>query len=267
MARRRLLFATCLFLPCLLVASCGGGEELPAADDYEDASVGSGGDPVERRPIDRAATGSVRGVVAFDGEPPVMKPLATGSEPACRRARPMYQEHALVKKGRVANAFVYVRKGLAKWELPAAPEEDVVLDQKACIYTPHAVTVQIGQTLRVLNTDRTTHNVKVEARRNQKSNTTHPPRAGDLKYDFDKREHPVQIGCNLHPWMSAVVYVHDHPFFALTDEEGAFEIVGLPAGEYELAVAHEYFKVTEGNWKADVKVQTGETTEVTFTLK
>ena len=50
----------------------------------------------------------------------------------------------------------------------------------------------------------------------------------------------MRIDCDvLHTWMSAAIVVSDSPHFAVTDENGGFNIDGLPPGEYELEVWHE----------------------------
>src|SRR5262249_15151279 len=41
---------------------------------------------------------------------------------------------------------------------------------------------------------------------------------------------PFFVNCNIHPWMEAYMSVHDNPYFAVTDQEGHFEIKNLPAG-------------------------------------
>jgi hypothetical protein len=45
--------------------------------------------------------------------------------------------------------------------------------------------------------------------------------------------------------MAAWVGVFDHPFFAVTDEKGRFEIQGLPPGKYTVAVWHEKLESIE----------------------
>ena len=34
----------------------------------------------------------------------------------------------------------------------------------------------------------------------------------------------MQLACNIHGWMKAYVRVFDHPYYAVTDEDGKFEI-------------------------------------------
>ena len=47
---------------------------------------------------------------------------------------------------------------------------------------------------------------------------------------------PVRVDCNIHPWMKAYLFVFDHPYFAVTDENGQFEIKLAPAGNYRLVI-------------------------------
>ena len=46
----------------------------------------------------------------------------------------------------------------------------------------------------------------------------------------------VAIGCNIHDWMSAYVYVVDTPFFAITAADGRAQLRGLVAGAYDVEV-------------------------------
>ena len=67
-----------------------------------------------------------------------------------------------------------------------------------------------------------------------------PPRARinieGLKAD-DK--FPITVACNIHGWMKAYVRVFDHPYFAVTDKDGNFEIKNAPAGEWRLKIWHD----------------------------
>jgi plastocyanin len=48
----------------------------------------------------------------------------------------------------------------------------------------------------------------------------------------------VTLGCNIHDWMAAYIYVADTPWFAITQADGKARLTGLPAGEYVLQVWH-----------------------------
>ena len=48
----------------------------------------------------------------------------------------------------------------------------------------------------------------------------------------------VTVGCNIHDWMVAYIYVVDTPYYAKSDANGLAVINNLPAGDYEIHVAH-----------------------------
>jgi hypothetical protein len=79
---------------------------------------------------------------------------------------------------------------------------------------------------------------------------------------FAKPEKEVKFKCDVHPWMTAFAFVMDHPFFAVTDEKGMFEIKGLPAGTYTVTAWHEKY----GEKSAEVTVKEGEAATEDFTF-
>ncbi len=191
-----------------------------------------------------AATGSLSGTVFFDGKAPERKPIAVSSLPGCNHEGELLTEQYIVQAGRLANAFVYVKKLPSHVVVPPLPSEPVVLDQKGCQYVPHVVGVRVGQTLLVKNSDGINHNVKVDPRTAKNSdklgmNKMQPPNTAAFELVFEQAEVLVPFGCTLHPHMNAHVGVVDHPFFAISDAQGVFRIDGLPAGSYELEVVHE----------------------------
>jgi hypothetical protein len=99
--------------------------------------------------------------------------------------------------------------------------------------------IQTGQGLRVVNSDPVTHNIHPMARINREWN--HSQGAGDppLARKFTKPEIMVPIKCNIHSWMHAYLGVLDHPYFAVSQENGFFEIKNLPPGKYTIAVWQE----------------------------
>ena len=138
--------------------------------------------------------------------------------------------------GTLRNVVVYVA------DAPACRgdiSKPVVLDQEGCRYVPHVVALQAGQTLRVKNSDPAPHNVNVISKANPAENLPMPdPGYRDLVYHVPEIMHTK---CDIHPWMSAYIAVFDHPFFAVTGDDGSFEISGLPAGRYKLVAWHEWF--------------------------
>jgi hypothetical protein len=82
---------------------------------------------------------------------------------------------------------------------------------------------------------------------------------------FNKPEFKMNFRCFMHPWMSAYVHVLDHPFFAVTREDGTFTIKGLPPGEYEISTLHEASRFAAA--PLTVKVEAGKTHEAKFTFQ
>jgi plastocyanin len=134
----------------------------------------------------------------------------------------------------IANAVVSI--WLPEDEL-IVPEEPVVLDQVQCRFSQPVTIIPAGATVEYRNSDRVPHNVHVYSIKNKPYNTTLPAGASQ-KQVLDQAE-TLQIKCDIHPWMKAYVFVSSTNYAALTDEHGAFEIPGLPAGTYTLRVWHE----------------------------
>ncbi len=115
---------------------------------------------------------TVKGKVAFKGAVPKVKPISMDADPVCagKHTGPVVSESVVVKAdGSMKNVFVYVSKGLEGKTFPA-PAEAVVLDQDGCMYKPHVFGIMVGQQLRVVNSDATTHNVHSLADVNEQFN-------------------------------------------------------------------------------------------------
>ncbi len=57
---------------------------------------------------------------------------------------------------------------------------------------------------------------------------------------------PIEVKCAIHAWMKAWLLVLDHPFAAVTDENGSFHIAGVPYGTHVFIFWHEtcgYFEI------------------------
>jgi hypothetical protein len=124
--------------------------------------------------------------------------------------------------------------------LQASPPAPVVIDQPICMFIPHALALREGQALLVKNSAPISHNFKygghpdVNPGGNQIIESGKTWNITDLKAD----RFPIAAECNLHPWMKAWIRVFDHPYFAVTDSQGKFEIKLAPAGSYQLMGWH-----------------------------
>lgn len=208
--------------------------------------------------------GTIRGKALFEGDAPRRRKVDMGSDPACHalHEEALRDESMIVgDDGQLANVFVWISKGIdGKFE---PPKEPAILDQKGCCYTPHVLGVQVGQKLLVKNSDPVTHNVHSFAKKNKAFNQSQQSGGSDLEIVFDKEEVLMTVKCDIHGWMSTYVGVVEHPFFAVSAEDGTFEISGLPPGDYRLSAKHEVL----GTQKAEITVGAGGTVETSFTFQ
>jgi hypothetical protein len=194
---------------------------------------------------------AIRGTVRFDGKRPATEAIRFDTDPACAKCHPEpvpVQDAVIGPDGALANVIVYVKSPIPAPAKDAAPTSAPVLTMKGCLFEPHVLAMRAGRELEIRNADATLHslNIKGDAKRNPPLNFAMvndrvPPRRVPLA----RPELPVRIRCDVHPWMTALVGVFDHPYFAVTGADGAFEIRGLPPGEYTVAAWHEKFGAME----------------------
>lgn len=224
----------------LLLSACGGGSEAPQQDTAAPAA--------ETAPAAAAATGtaSISGRISFEGTPPAADKVKLSADPKCAAVHPDGLERSAVKvkDGGLADVVVYVKSGVSG-SYPT-PSEPVLLDQDGCDYHPHMLGVMVGQSLKIRNSDDTLHNIHPRPQQNAEFNLGQPRKGMESTKTFDKAETMIPVGCDVHPWMRAYVSVFTHPFFAITKEDGTFEIKGLPAGEYEIEALHGKAKPVSG---------------------
>jgi len=151
---------------------------------------------------------------------------------------PLKEDIVAAPDGGLRDVLVYIKSGLdAKY---APPAQAAVIDQKACTYVPHVSAIMVSQDLEVVNSDATYHNVHFHVRANAERNFSMEGVGRRLlKAPFETPELRVPIECDQHSWMAARLHVLPHPKFAVTGEDGRFEIPGLPAGTYTLAALHD----------------------------
>jgi plastocyanin len=115
-----------------------------------------------------------------------------------------------------------VKEGLGNHTF-AIPSDPVVLDQSGCKYHPHVLGVMAGQTVKIANSDPTTHNIHPTPKDNREWNESQAPQAPALDKTFAREEIMVPVKCNQHPWMRMFINVVKNPFFAVSGPDGKFD--------------------------------------------
>jgi plastocyanin len=146
------------------------------------------------------------------------------------------------------------------------PERDqtLVLDNRGCRFEPHVLTAEVGQWLELRNSDPVLHNADARIGQETVFNVALPP--GRQVRKPLARPGLMAITCDVrHTWMSAFVDVADHPYHAVTDTYGAYEIRDVPAGTYTLRVWQEELGTREQ--AVTVKDGATATADVTFAAR
>jgi plastocyanin len=274
MQRSHILLTSGGLLFAAALSGCGGGADatttvkyLPSRPD-EAASAGAAPGEATASAAETAVAGGfggIKGRVLIQGEVPVLPPLyekgAAPKDPAVCGIEAAPNESIVANNGGLANVFIYLARpprGMGELAKP----EPIEFDQRACVFRPHAMVMRTGQLVKVLNDDAVAHNTHTYPKRNSPFNQTVAPndRVGiSLTYGRPETQ-PLQVGCDIHPWMIAYHLPIDHPYAVVSGPDGSFEIPNLPAGQHEFKVWHE--KAGELERAFTVTVKANETVEV-----
>jgi plastocyanin len=127
-----------------------------------------------------------------------------------------------------AGVVVHLDKVAGTFRPPAKP---ATMDQKGMKFIPHVLAVQKGTTVVFRNSDAVRHNVFTPD--DGKYNLGTWGQGESKPHTFNETGVVRQL-CNVHPEMSAVIVVLDNPYFAVTGDDGKFEIKNVPPGTYTL---------------------------------
>jgi uncharacterized membrane protein/plastocyanin len=183
--------------------------------------------------------GSITGSVFYKGKPYVGKALKLPSACAKQHSGKVISDEVIVKNGKLANVLIRITTGLPKKNYGDIPTEEVVLDQKGCIYKPRLIAARVGQPITFVNSDPVFHNVKLLAKKNPRFNLAMPKKNQRKTKVFKKAELLLRTKCNVHPWMGANIAIMDHPFFSVTRGPGTYRLENIPTGKYTLELWHE----------------------------
>ncbi len=154
------------------------------------------------------------------------------------------------------NVVVYVRNASPQAVAPARAS----IRQHNETFTPRVVAVTVGSEVDFPNDDPIYHNV-FSLSRAKNFNLGRYPRSETRRVRFDKPG-VVKVFCEIHSHMSATVMVFDHPWFAVPDEAGRFQLPPVPAGDRQITAWHERL----GDTTVSVRLESGRALETDFTL-
>ena len=242
--------------------SCEAASEGESASAREAASGGGGGAAQAAPDKD---WGAIKGRIVFAGDKlPVPGQLKVDKDPNhCLAKGNLFSEEWVVNKENKGVRWVFVwlapdpagevKKLPIHPALKAPKEKKVEIDQPCCMFVPHALAMREGQILVGKNSSPIPHNMYVFGHplKNPAQNPIIPS-GGSYEFKLQTDDWPVTIQCSIHGWMNARVRVFDHPYYAVTDADGNFEIKQAPPGEWRLIVWHD------SGWRGGAKGKTGE---------
>jgi len=193
---------------------------------------------------DASAEATLSGVVKFEGSQPVATRINMAADPTCLKMHPapvVSEEVVIGTNQALKNVIVYISDELGNRTFDA-PAEPVVFEQRGCTYNPHILGMRARQTLKVTNSDPTTHNIHPAPQNNREWNMSQPPGSSPIEETF-AREEIIPVKCNVHPWMKGYIAVFKHPYFAITGKDGSFALKNIPPGEYTIQAWHEKYGV------------------------
>ena len=184
------------------------------------------------------ATQSITGTVAFTGAPLDMAKQNRAADPFCNKT-PMKEETVVVNANKtLKNVLVRITKGLTGAP-PPPPATQAIIEQHECMYRPRVQGIVAGQPLVIKNTDGTTHNVHTYKGSTTLFNQAQIAGSAPFEKTFKDDMALLKFKCDIHPWMIGWVSVTNHPYFAITGDDGSFEIKNVPAGSYTVEAWQE----------------------------
>lgn len=205
-----------------------------------------------------AVLAAVDPVRAYEGDPSVAgvtvngRVLYTGSLPKPERV-PVHRdskfcgEAVSIDKIHVERAsggidgVVISLEGIGRGK-PLVPEKTVItFENRTCQFVPRTNAAVVGSVLEILNTDPILHNthMRIEGRSGPTIINVVQPAGVDVIIKTLQIAGFFDIRCDAHTFMQASMHVFEHPYFALTDSTGRFEMAQVPPGTYRLRMWHE----------------------------
>ena len=202
--------------------------------------VASSARAYEEKPLDPAKSGWVEGVVRIDRDVPPMDVEVSHHHEGCA---PLVKHSGILATDKML-------KDVADWieKIDAGkplPTEPVILDQVACEFVPHVFSINPKQSLIIRTSDSVLHNVSANLGEEKLFDLAMPIKGMELwKRPIEKDGAPLEDGnvrfsCRAgHSWMESWAVVKNHPYVAVSAEDGSWRIDAIPPGTYTLKFWH-----------------------------
>ena len=213
----------------------------------------------------------IMGRVVLRGTPPPEAPIPQAAQDAtCGKfysTTPTTHHFVVGDGGGLANTLVYVDQEKMPASRFSSFTGPAVLTLTNCDYVPQISAMHVGQQLLIQNAGSIMHNPHIIPTNKSNIEFNKTLLAGGAQsFRFTRPEFFAKIRCDFHPWEFAWVSVMPHPYFAITDTNGAFFIPNLPDGRYKVRALHRKALATDTSVR-EVRVGNGESAVVNFTLE
>lgn len=191
-------------------------------------------------------TGTIKGKVTLDGEPPAPSKIKIDPNNKdaghCGKGDTEDQTWVIGKDKGLGNVVVFLKPPAGQYfkvDLSKKNwQDEVVIDQPYCAFKPHVSIIfpesegkRTGQKVTIKNSAPILHNSRFAG-----SSFKNPAKNYTLA---SGKEQPIEpkadnqaiiLSCDAHKWMEAFIWAFDHPYAAVTDADGNFEIKDVPLG-------------------------------------
>jgi len=199
--------------------------------------------------------GTIKGTVKWQGTVPHLVASEINKDPqVCDplgQKRRDLERLLVAPNGGVANTVVFL-KNISRGKAMDLPAPRRFLNQKNCRYEPHILLVPVEATLSVKNSDPLLHTVQMSGSADY--NLPFVLEGQEITRPM-VREGRVNLRCNVHVWMNGEMVVARHPYYAVTDQNGNFELTQVPPGDYEIVALHEGWRVVGESALYDIATQ------------
>lgn len=181
--------------------------------------------------------GSIVGTVRLKGNVPADSTPSLGDQSACDvpSSAPVN-----VDANDLSNSVVWIADAKTGKALPTEKRVEITIER--CVLDPRIQTTTVGTGINVFNDDRVLHKL-VFVRSGTYDTLAVMPFFNDgsmvANDQFAKKPGVIEIRCAQHAFMHGFIMVFDHPYFAVTPNDGSFKIDSLPPGSYKLMVWHQ----------------------------